>query len=89
MKLKLKKILAAPFVIIAAIIVLLEDWLWDDLVRLTAIIGRLPVLRQIESIIINLPPYAKIDTTGCSAVNVKESKTRTNRRRDSSGQDMP
>ena len=60
MKLKLKKILAAPFVIIAAIIVLLEDWLWDDLVRLTAIIGRLPVLRQIESIIINLPPYAAL-----------------------------
>ncbi len=57
---RLKKILAAPFVIIAAIIVLLEDWLWDDLARMMAYIGRLPVLRQLEKIIANLPPYAAL-----------------------------
>ena len=60
MKIKLKKILAAPFVVIAAIIVLLEDYLWDDLARLMAYIGRLPVLRQLERIIANLPPYAAL-----------------------------
>ena len=60
MKLKLKKTLAAPFVIIAAVIVLLEDWLWDDLARLMKFIGQLPVLRQLERIITNLPPYAAL-----------------------------
>lgn len=57
---KLKKILAAPFVLIAAVVVLLEDWLWDDLARLMAFIGRMPVLRQLENIIANLPPYAAL-----------------------------
>src|SRR5262245_65354230 len=56
----LKKALAAPFVLIAAIIILLEDWLWDDLARLAAAIGRLPVFRQIEVLIISLPAHASL-----------------------------
>lgn len=60
MKTTLKKILAAPFVFLAAIIVLLEDWLWDDLLRLMAVIGRLPVFRHIEVVIMVLPPYAAL-----------------------------
>ena len=53
-----RKLLAAPFVIVATIIILVEDWLWDDLQRLAAAIGRLPVFRQIERLIVSLPPYA-------------------------------
>src|SRR5438128_421474 len=60
MKAKLKKILAAPFMFLAAIFVLLEDWLWDDLLRLMAAIGRLPVFRQIEMLIASLPPYLSL-----------------------------
>jgi hypothetical protein len=60
MKKLLKKTLAAPFVLIAAVFVLLEDWLWDDLQRLAATIGRLPVFRQIESLIASLPPYGAL-----------------------------
>lgn len=60
MKLRLKKLLAAPFVFIAAIVVLVEDWLWEDLRRLAAVIGRLPVFRQIEALIIGLPPYGSL-----------------------------
>ena len=60
MKAKLKKILTAPLVLLAAIFVLLEDWLWDDLLRLMAVIGRLPVFRQIESLIASLPPYPSL-----------------------------
>lgn len=56
----LKKLLAAPFVFIAAIIILLEDWLWDDLARLAAAIGRLPIFHQIESFIVWLPPYPSL-----------------------------
>ena len=60
MKLRWKKLLAAPFVFIAAIILLLEDWLWDDLQRLAAAIGRLPVFRQLETLIVGLSPYASL-----------------------------
>lgn len=60
MKAMLKKILAAPFVLLAAIFVLLEDWLWDDLLRLMAAIGRLPVFRQLEMLIASLPPYLSL-----------------------------
>ncbi|MBL8189904.1 MAG: hypothetical protein JNK38_17955 [Acidobacteria bacterium] len=60
MKNLLKKILAAPFVLIAAVFVLLEDWLWDDLQRLAAAIGRLPIFRQFESFIVGLPPYGAL-----------------------------
>ncbi len=56
----LKRILAAPFVLLAALFILLEDWLWDDLARLAAAIGRLPVFHQLETLIIKLPPYAAL-----------------------------
>ncbi|MFO1526356.1 MAG: hypothetical protein U1F16_10330 [Turneriella sp.] len=51
----LKNILTAPLYAIAAVIVLLEDWLWDDLQRIAAWIGHLPVLRQLESLIVRAP----------------------------------
>lgn len=54
---RIKRLLAAPFVILAAVFILLEDWLWDDLARLAAAIGRLPILRQLEGFITRLPPY--------------------------------
>lgn len=60
MKQALKKILAAPFVLLAATFVLLEDWLWDDLQRMAAAIGRLPVFRQLETLIVGLPPYGAL-----------------------------
>jgi len=57
---QLKRLIAAPFVLVAAVIILLEDWLWDDLARFAAAIGRLPVFRQIEALIVGLPPYAAL-----------------------------
>ena len=60
MKTRLKKILAAPFVLLAAIFVLFEDWLWDDLLRLAAALGRLLGLRQAEQLIAALPPYGAL-----------------------------
>src|SRR5215208_4296324 len=56
----LKKTLAAPFVFLAAIFILLEDWLWDDLARLAASLGRLPIFHQLETLIIKLPPYVAL-----------------------------
>jgi hypothetical protein len=60
MKKLLKRLIAAPFVIIAAIIILFEEWLWDDLQRIAAAIGRLPFFRRIESLVAGLPPYAAL-----------------------------
>jgi hypothetical protein len=37
----LKRLLAAPFVLIAAIVVLFEEWRWDDLQRIAASVGGL------------------------------------------------
>ncbi len=64
MRSRLKKILAAPFILLAAIVVLFEDWLWDDLLRLMAALGRLPGLRQIEHLIAALPPYGALAAFG-------------------------
>jgi hypothetical protein len=60
MKLRWKKLLAAPFVFIAAIVVLFEDWLWDDLARMAAAVGRLPIFRPVEAFIVSLSPYASL-----------------------------
>jgi hypothetical protein len=68
MKKLLKRLLASPFVLIAAIIVLFEEWLWDDLQRIAAAIGRLPLLRQFESLITGLPPYAALALFGAPSL---------------------
>jgi hypothetical protein len=68
MKRPLKRLLAAPFVLIAAIIVLIEEWLWDDLQRIAAAIGHLPLLRQLESLIAGLPPYAALALFGAPSL---------------------
>lgn len=59
-RLRWKRILLAPLIVLAAIVVLVEDWLWDDLVRITGYIGKLPVLRQVEKLITQLPPYGAL-----------------------------
>jgi len=64
----LKKLIAGPFVLIAAIIVLFEEWLWDDLQRVAAAIGNLPLFRQIESLISGLPPYAALALFGAPSL---------------------
>ena len=56
----LRRILAAPFVLVAAVVILIEDWLWDDLARVAAAIGRLPVFSALEALIGRLPPYGAL-----------------------------
>jgi hypothetical protein len=55
-----KRLLTLPFLVVAAVVVLVEDWLWDDLQRLAAAIGRLPVFRQLEGWAGRLPPYGAL-----------------------------
>lgn len=65
---RIKKVLAAPFVFLAAVIILIEDWLWDPLARLAALIGQLPILSSIEGFIAALPAYLALVVFAVPAV---------------------
>jgi hypothetical protein len=43
-----------------ALLILFEEWGWDPLQRALARLARLPLLRQAESVIARLPPYAAL-----------------------------
>ena len=57
---RLRRWVAAPLVFLAAVVLLVEEWLWDDLARLAAALGRLPPLRWIEAGVRRLPPWAAV-----------------------------
>ena len=52
-----KKVLTPPMIVIAALIMLFEEWLWDNLTAFMAWVGRAPVLRSLEQWIATLRPY--------------------------------
>jgi len=52
----LKGILFAPL----AVFLLFEEWGWEPLAASFAALGRLPVWRQLERLIIRLPPWAAL-----------------------------
>lgn len=54
------RVLLFPFTVIAAIVVLLEDWLWDDLQRFAAWVGSWPIFHSIERGIVALPPWGAL-----------------------------
>jgi len=56
----LRRRLLAPLVYLAALFLLLEDWLWDCGVRLTAGLARWQGLRRLERRIAMLPPGAAL-----------------------------
>ncbi len=55
---KFKRWLLAPFIYVAAILLLLEDWLWDISTRALSWLSKLPIVARIEARISRLPPYA-------------------------------
>jgi hypothetical protein len=56
----IRKHLLAPLVYLAALILMLEDWLWDLGLRLTAFIVAWPPLEVLERRLRALPPYAAL-----------------------------
>lgn len=52
--------LKALFHWVVALLILFEEWGWEPLGRLLALIGKLPVLRGIERRIAALPPYGAL-----------------------------
>src|SRR5215831_2383847 len=53
----LRRVLRGVLAVVAALWMVLEEWLWDSLVALTAWAGRLPLLKWLEARIRRLPPY--------------------------------
>ena len=54
----LKRVLFPPMVIIAALIMFVEEWLWDHLTTAMGWLARTRVMRAVEARLALLPPYA-------------------------------
>lgn len=52
-----RRLLRGLGTLVAAIWVVLEEWIWDNLTAAMAWLGRLPVVRQVEARIARLPAY--------------------------------
>ncbi|MDE2439625.1 MAG: hypothetical protein KGP14_01270 [Betaproteobacteria bacterium] len=57
MEQRLKRLLTPPFIVLAALLLWFWEWLWEPLENFMAIIGRWPVLRQVETWITQAPRY--------------------------------
>ncbi len=53
----LKSILTPPLMALAALLMFIEEVLWESAKRLMAVLGRLPLIHRIEGWISRLPPY--------------------------------
>ncbi len=53
---KLKRLILAPLIWLAAMFFLIEEFIWDQTARLMARLGALPVVHAIERHIAGLPP---------------------------------
>jgi len=52
-----RALLTPPLMLLAALLMFLEEVLWEALKRVMAAFGKLPVIRSIEAWISRLPPY--------------------------------
>lgn len=57
---RLKRIFTAPLILLAALLIFLEDFLWDELARLFGLLARLPLWARLERWISQLPPWAAV-----------------------------
>ncbi len=53
----LKRILTPPLIVLAALLMWIEEYLWEHLKVLTAWIAKLPLIRWFEVFVARLPPY--------------------------------
>jgi hypothetical protein len=54
------RLLRSTVQLLLALVILFEQWGWEPLARLMALIGRLPVFKQLETLLRKLPPYAAL-----------------------------
>ncbi len=53
----LKRLLTPPLIVLAALLMLMEEWLWERLKTLTGWIAKFPLIHWLEKFIQRLPPY--------------------------------
>ncbi len=53
----LKRLLTPPLIVLAALLMWVEEWLWEHLKVLTAWVAKFPLFRWLEKFIQGLPPY--------------------------------
>ncbi len=53
----LKRLLTPPLIVLAALLMWIEEWLWEHLKILTAWVAKLPLFKWSERLIQRLPPY--------------------------------
>ncbi|WP_018604820.1 hypothetical protein [Uliginosibacterium gangwonense] len=62
-----RRTLGFPFVLLLALLLWLEEWLWEPLGELMRLLGSLPVIRQLEALLRRAPPWLAL---ACYAVPV-------------------
>ena len=55
-----RRILTPPMVVLAALFIFVEEWLWDKLTAATAWVARLPVIHWLEDRLAQLPAWAAV-----------------------------
>ena len=53
----LKRLLTPPLIVIAALLMWAEEWLWEHLKVLTGWVAKFPLIRWFEKFVERLPPY--------------------------------
>src|SRR6266705_2535463 len=53
----LKRLLTPPLIVLAAILMWVEEWLWEWLKVITAWVAKFPLIRWYEQFLQRLPPY--------------------------------
>jgi len=53
----LKRLLTPPLIVLAALLMWVEEWLWEHLKVLTAWVAKFPLIKWFERFIERLPPY--------------------------------
>jgi hypothetical protein len=55
-----RRILTPPMVVLAALFIFIEEWLWDRMTSVMAWVGRWPVLQWLEERLARLPAWAAV-----------------------------
>jgi hypothetical protein len=56
-RLRTKRLLTPPLAVLAALVILIEEYLWDGLQALVERIARAPAIWRLDARIASLPPY--------------------------------
>ena len=56
----LKRIFTPPFVVLAALFIFVEEWIWDRMTALMARVARLPIMQMLEQRLRQMPPYGAL-----------------------------